>query len=731
MLLDSLLNIKGVGQNIEKNLTSLVGGNRIFDLLLHKPVRIEKINFQPRLFDVKNDELVVIKAKVESHHKPTKARAPYKVVCYTPTGFVTLVFFKIFPNQIKQMPIGQEIAIFGVLQKKSDENQISHPELIFDADKIDLMPRVKIIYPLKFPLSNKFLNSKIQQVLFDIDKNQQKIDQEKYEWIDNNLKKRKGWPNFLDSLQYLHFRNIPKWNFASKDDKLNNRDNDFNSIKIPGEFNKANERLSYDEFLAWQFSFMLAKKFNKNQKKKLELTKDLLKQFIDNLHFSLTNSQQKAIDEIAKEISSSKKMLRLLQGDVGSGKTLVAIASCLQVISAQKQSCVLCPTTVLAKQHFKYFKDFLSNLDIKIEVLTSSATKKQKSNIIKNLQGQNIDILIATHAVLEDDIKFKDLGLAIIDEQHRFGVVQRLKLVSKGRDVDTLLMSATPIPRSLMMSFYGDMDITILNEKPKNRQLITTSVISQSKSIEICDAIKRNIFEGKKVYWICPAIDSKSVKKPEDHFAKEVEVEDELENVTNKYNELSKIINKEYLAIIHGQMKEKEKEEVMNDFANCEGKAKLLIATTVIEVGIDVPDATIIVIENAERFGLAQLHQIRGRVGRSDKKSYCILLYGKKLGKSGIRRLSILKNSNDGFYIAEQDLKIRGSGDLIGTKQSGFPNFKIANLEDNYDLMQIANENAEFILRSDPDLSKDINKKYRYLIKLFGYDECLEMIKSG
>ena len=754
MLLDPLSKIKGVGQIIEQNLISLIGGNKIFDLLLHKPSKIEKISIQPRLFEVKNDQLIIIKAKVESHHKPSKPRIPYKVTCYTPTGFVNLVFFKIFPYQINQMPVGKEIAILGVFQKKSDENQITHPEAILPINEIDSLPKIKITYPLKYPLSNKLLNSKIKQVLEKIIKKNLEQDPNKYEWIDKNLKNKKKWPNFLDSLKAIHFFEYEslishhaaldansRWNTSEArshfDDKMNNS----NNLSFYHDlFAKASERLAYDELLAWQLSFILAKKHKKNIKQTQEFTKNLTQRnltqdFIKNLKFELTTAQTKAIAEIIAEINSSKKMLRLLQGDVGSGKTLVAISACLQAISLQKQCCVLCPTTVLTKQHFGYFKEFLANFSIKIDILTSSTTKKQKSNLVEKLQNKEIDILISTHAVLEDDVKFNDLGLAIIDEQHRFGVIQRLKLVNKGQNVDTLLMSATPIPRSLMMSFYGDMDITILNEKPKNRQEIATSIMSQAKSPEIYAAIKRNIAKGDKIYWICPAIDNQELKKPEDLFAPEnqatEQIENELENVTNKYNELKKVIDEKYLGIIHGQMKEKQKDKIMQDFADCNGQAKLLIATTVIEVGIDVPDATIIIIENAERFGLAQLHQIRGRVGRSDKKSFCILLYGKKLGQNGVKRLYTLKNSNDGFYIAEQDLKMRGSGDLIGTKQSGLPNFKIADLEINYDLMDIAHKNAQKILQEDPDLSKPQSNKYRYLIKLFSYDECLNLVHSG
>lgn len=722
MLIDKLSSIKGIGQTIEENLTSLIGGNRIFDLLIHKPTKVTKIAIQPRLFDIIDNELVIIKAKVESHQKPTSAKSPYKVICYTPTGFVNLTFFKIFPNQVKQMPLQQEVAILGVLQKKSGENYITHPDFIVPIDKIDSLPKLKITYPLKPPITNKFINSKIRNILQQIKEKTKNIDQEKYEWIDLAIKKQKKWPNFIDSFRSLHFFDDFESNkLLSDDEKFDN---------LQKNFHKAIERLSYDEFLAWHLSFALAKTNNKSLKKSRELKQDLVKQLIENLEFELTDAQKKSIKDINQEILSNKKMLRLLQGDVGSGKTIVAISACLQAIGTGKQCCILCPTTVLAKQHFKYFQRILQNLNIDIQILTSSTTKKQKINLVKNLQNQKTNILISTHAVLEDDVLFGDLGLAVIDEQHRFGVIQRLKLVSKGQDVDTLLMSATPIPRSLMMTFYGDIDITTIKEKPRNRKKIETAIISASKKLEIYDAIKRNLKEGNKIYWICPAIDNNKINNPEDLFAPEDE-NIELENVEAKYKELSQVIDPQQIAVIHGQMKDKEKDQVMQEFADPNGQTKLLIATTVIEVGIDVPDATIMIIDNAERFGLAQLHQIRGRVGRSEKQSYCLLLYGKKISQNGLQRLNILKNSNDGYYIAEEDLKIRGSGDLIGTRQSGLPDFKIADISLYLDLMQIAHQQALDIIKNDRDLSKKINNKYRYLMQLFGYDECLNLIHSG
>ena len=369
-------------------------------------------------------------------------------------------------------------------------------------------------------------------------------------------------------------------------------------------------------------------------------------------------------------------------------------------------------------------------------MLVGKQTKKQKAKILQELREGKIDILISTHAVLQDDVQFKNLALAVIDEQHRFGVMQRLKLVEKGDEVDVLLMSATPIPRSLMMSIYGDTDISILGEKPAGRKEISTLVMSENKKTDVFVAIKRALQKQEKIYWICPAIEESE--------------EVELVAAEEKYKELCEVFGEKTVALIHGKMKESEKEKVMESFArvntneksakvknvneedkNSAQRPQILVATTVIEVGIDVKDAAIIVIENAENFGLSQLHQLRGRVGRGEKQSYCILLYGKKYGAKGRERLGILKHSNDGFFIAEEDLKMRGGGELVGTKQSGVPEFKIADLVVDTDLLKIAHKNAQVVLHEDAQLQAPQSQKYRELLSLFDYDQCLKIVGGG
>ncbi len=714
ILLEPLKNLRQVGEVFAIHLSNLVGGNKFFNLLLHKPIRVEEISFCPRLFEVQNDELVIIKARIESYTKPSKPKQPHKIVCYTPSGFVNLIFFKVFPGQIERLKIGREVAILGTLQKLHTEYQIVHPLEIVDSKEIDNLPKVNVIYPLASIITQKFLRYRIQNIL-------KELSPQKEEWIDSNLLKKQGWNGFVESLKNLHY-------FVEKkpSNQTSIKENSISTDKIT---EIARQRLAYDELLAWQIAVLISKNKTNNQKKLLPLNNNLANEFLTSLPFEITNAQKSVASEVKKDICSDKKMLRLLQGDVGSGKTIIAIFACLLAKSQNKQSCVIVPISVLAKQHFSYFKKLLKNFDVKIELLTGATTKKQKEKILENLIKNKIDILISTHAAIEEDVTFKNLGLVVIDEQHRFGVMQRLKMVEKGNEVDVLLMSATPIPRSLMMALYGDMEISIINEKPQNRQAIETLVMSEKKTEEIHDSIKRTISRGEKVYWICPAIDKN--EEGEETENKLITNSKELVSAKKKYQELSKVFGNEIVSLLHGKLKESEKEKIMNDFAKVEGKSKILVATTVIEVGIDVSNATVIVIENSENFGLSQLHQLRGRVGRSEKKSYCILLYGERFGATAKKRLGILRNSNDGFIIAEEDLKIRGSGDLLGTKQSGFPEFKIANLELDSDLLKIAHKNAELILQKDLYLQNDESRKYRYLLKLFNYDECLRLVSSG
>lgn len=697
-LLKPLTSLPKIGENLAKYLTKLIGGNKVFDLLLHKPTRIEKIKILPKFSEISHEELVVIRGRIEAHQKPANNRQPFKIICYCPDGYFTLTFFKIFPSQLAKLTINNEIAVLGFFEKAFGENQITHPIAFLPALEIHKFPRFYATYPLCAGITNRIISHKIQQVL-------SRCKSDLPEWIDGHLLQKQKWPDFYQSLNKIH---LPE----TEEDLINQ-----------GQFSR---RLAFDELLAWQIAMIIAKnnkvaftiKDNNLVKfKNVSADKLLADNFLKILPFALTKAQIAAINQIALEISSPKKMLRLLQGDVGSGKTAIAIHACLKSIEFGRQTVVIAPTTVLAKQHFIYFSQFLANSKVRLAILTSATTAKLRKSILAELAAGKIDILISTHAVLEPDVIFKNLGFAVIDEQHRFGVLQRIRLIEKGQQVDVLLMSATPIPRSLMMGLYGDIDISILNEKPKNRLPITTSILSQKKSAELFESLKKVIVREEKVFWICPAID----ENPDLG----------LISVFEKFAELQAIFGAEKIVLLHGKMKESEKEKVMRDFADEASESKIMVATTVIEVGIDIPSATVIVIDNAENFGLAQLHQLRGRVGRSGKQSFCVLLYGEKFGANAKQRLGILKASNDGFFIAEEDLKLRGSGEFVGTKQSGFPEFRIANLATDSDLVLIANKQAKIVLNSDENLTKPASQKYRYLLRLFGYEDCLRMMAGG
>ncbi len=777
-LFSPITKLPGIGEANSKYLQRLIGGNRIIDLLFHFPTSNEPIKILPAIHQIENGELVIISGKIEAHFPPGNSRQPFKINCYNKTGYFSLIFFKIFPGQLEKLKIGSEIAVLGYFEKALGASQITHPQQIFELQQVrtcsksrfnepeiqdsreslrkpikttvpqgstenaaemavegrdniqflrDFAP-YRMIYPLCAGITNRFLTYKIQQALAVL----VKIPNQNFEWQETELISKYSWPSFSQALLLIH------------------KPADFNDLKRQNSF----RRLACDELLAWQIAMRIIK--NKNQftesasHNKIfdESDKNLVASFLKNLPFTPTTEQQKAILEINQEIASTSKMLRLLQGDVGSGKTLVAIAACLKATEFGRQAVVIVPTTVLAKQHFSYFKKFLVDFDLKLALLTSETTKTQRKSLFANLASGQTNILIATHAVLEPDVLFKSLGLAVIDEQHRFGVMQRLRLVEKGKMVDVLLMSATPIPRSLMMALYGDMQVSILAQKPQNRLPIKTTIMAQKRFEELFFAFEKIIKKGEKIFWICPAIEEQELaeelpseenflsKKPKNKESKENNIE--LMPVLKRFEQLKAVFGESAVGLLHGKMKEKQKDEVMQKFAQTslenDLELKILVATTVIEVGIDVPSATVIVVDNAENFGLAQLHQLRGRVGRSDKESFCILLYGQKYSANARKRLDILRQSNDGFFIAEEDLKMRGSGELAGTKQSGFPEFHFADLSRDSDLLTYSNQKAQKTVGNQENSRQAgfvLEENYRYLLRIFGYEDCLKITSGG
>ena len=687
-ILSPLSCLKGYGEKtieIYKKLLSpkrLLDGNKelkIIDLLYHKP---EKILFRKEVFDltsVQDGELITVKVKVDNYEAPSHRSQPHRIRCFNDTGFITIIYFKTFPDFIpKNFVEGGWVVISGKAERFNNELQITHPDYVNNYD----IPKFEQIYPLTTGLSNRVLRRSIQIALSKLSNLP--------EWLDNNFLFQHQWKSWKDSLLAMHN--------AKNDNELSN-----NSPYI--------ERLAFDELLANQIALGLMREKLKNKSDKeilINKNKNLKEYFLNKLPFELTNDQTNVINEIENDIYSNKRMMRLLQGDVGSGKTVVAFLSMLPFIENKKQVAFMVPTSILATQHYEWIKNLCdNNSNINVAILTGKIKGKKREKILNDLKDGKIDILVGTHAIFQDKVEFNNLSYVIIDEQHRFGVSQRLTLIEKGNSVDTLIMTATPIPRTLSLTIYGDMDVSSIKEKPKNRKQIITSSLNKEKFGDLINHISAKLKDGEKIYWICPLIE-------------------EAENLPatplfQRYEEFQKFFKKEEIGFIHGKLTEDEKDKIMEDFGNINGKVKILIATTVIEVGIDVPDATIIIIESPERFGLSQMHQLRGRVGRGSKQSYCVLFYEKPT-QNLIKRMNILKDSCDGFFIAEEDLKLRGSGEVLGLKQSGFSEYLIADLSSHYNLLIEASKMARHIVKNKEYLKRN---EIKILLEMFGYNDCL------
>ena len=495
--------------------------------------------------------------------------------------------------------------------------------------------------------------------------------------------------------------------YILKEYKLENENKANYDIHFPKDFEdfkKARRRLVFEELLSTQLALLQLKNNNLTDKKGIKFNKNVkMSDVINTLPFKLTKAQLKVLQEIDENMESEKSMNRLLQGDVGSGKTVVAMITAYKAVKSGYQAAILAPTAILATQHMANFEKMLSQFDIKCELLISGISKKNKEDILERLKNGEIDILIGTHAMLEENVEFKNLGLVVTDEQHRFGVKQRTKIVQKGQNPDVLVMSATPIPRTLALILYGDLDISIIDELPPNRKTIETFAVTNRMEEKINNFIKKQVDEGRQAYIVCPLVEE-SEEEDKDLKAVETLYEKCKEETFSNYR----------VEYIHGKMRPKEKDEIMERFKNKE--IDILISTTVIEVGVDVPNANIMVIENAERFGLAQLHQLRGRVGRGEYKSYCVLKYKGK-GQNTKERMKIMCETNDGFLISQKDLELRGSGDFFGTMQHGIPDFKIANLFTDMDILKLAQEAATKIVSQDPKLEKEENRLLKLSVK--------------
>ena len=670
--------LRGIGDKTLKNYTRLLSKKRILkeentkvlDLLFHLPEKILQRKIVNSIKDIQEGDYIVAKVQVVTLNPPENPRQPYTITCYLGNNFVNIVYYKYFENYINnKFKVGEEVFVSGKVTMYNSQVQIIHPDYI--SNNLEDIPIYENIYPLTPGITNKEIYKNIDVIL----KNCPNLP----EWLDKSI--FNGWDSWLNSLKELH---KPKSFFDVKNNKYRNR-------------------LVFDELLAQQLALSLVKKTREYKERLQNKSKNLKNKFLKEfLPFKSTNDQEKVIKEIEEDTFSDCKMMRLLQGDVGSGKTIVAFITMLNYIDNNKQCVLMVPTSILANQHFENISKFCSDLNLKVELLTGKVKGKKRKEVLENLKNGSINILVGTHALIEDNVEFNNLGYVVIDEQHRFGVEQRLTLTNKNKNADILAMSATPIPRTLALTIYNDMSLSIIEEKPKNRKEIVTSVIEMSKYTDLLEKIKQK--NEEKIYWICPLVEENE--------------ESDLTDVKNKYNEFCAIFGEEKVSFIHGKMKNKD--DVMEDFCNNKER-KILIATTVIEVGVDVRDATIIVIEHPERFGLSQLHQLRGRVGRGDKQSYCILLYDKnKVGVNTIKRLNIMRSSNNGFTIAEQDLKIRGIGEVLGLKQSGQQDYLMADLNTDFALFEKAIYTAQNVIKN-----KQLNR-YMLLLYLFGYVDLLD-----
>ncbi len=690
-LFASLRTLTGVGPKLEKLYEHLLGHEpaRVIDLLFHLPSGVIDRRSRPKLRDVKPGEVVTVAVTVDKHRPgpPHRSRAPYRIYAHDDTGDITLTYFHARKDYLeKLLPEGELRYVSGTAEFYDGMLQMTHPDRVVDEAGFANVPLVEPVYPLTEGLALGNVRRAMDSALTHL--------RELPEWQDEAWLSREQLPPFAAALRLLH------------------------RPEHPGDVEPQNHawtRLAYDELLAGQLALALVRAHMRRQAGRGSASEGRLRgRILKALPYSLTPSQQRAVDDIVSDLAKPQRMLRLLQGDVGSGKTVVALLAAASVIEAGRQAALMAPTEILARQHHNTIAPLAKAAELRVAILTGRERGKERSEILDRLAIGDIDLLIGTHALFQEEVTFRDLALAIVDEQHRFGVHQRLALAQKGDRVDVLVLTATPIPRTLVLTYFGDMDISELREKPAGRLPIDTRTIPLSRLEEVEEAVGRALDEGQRVYWVCPLVDESE--------------KIDLAAAEARYEELRKKFG-DRADLVHGKMRGAEKDKAMERFAS--GETRLLVATTVIEVGVDVPEATVMVIEHAERFGLAQLHQLRGRIGRGPRHSTCLLLYRAPLGETAKARLAILRETEDGFRIAEEDLRLRGEGDLLGTRQSGMPGFRLARVEFHGKYLGAARDDAALILQRDPTLTGERGKALRDLLYLFEKDEAIRLIRAG
>lgn len=686
-LFAALETLPGVGPKIAKALEGMdIAHPR--DLVFTLPVSGIDRRFRATLNGLPLPCTVTTEVLVE-RHIPARAKGrPYRIDVEDAELPFSLVYFHASPAWLQRtFPVGERRLVSGKAELFDGIAQMVHPDYVERVEAASNIPVFEAVYPLTKGVTLKKMTQAAAGAVARAP--------ELAEWIDPALKAREGWPDWQAAVAAAH--------------------NPESSADISSTA-PARQRLAYDELFAHQIMLaMLRARRRKRAGRVTEATGRLQSKVLEALPYTPTGAQERAIREVTADLASPERMNRLLQGDVGAGKTLVALMSLLAAVEAGGQGVMMAPTEILARQHLQGLRPLAEAAGVVLELLTGRDKGKEREAKLTALKNGDIHILVGTHAVFQEDVAFADLRLAVIDEQHRFGVAQRMKLGQKGERVDVLVMTATPIPRSLSLAQYGDMDVSVLDEKPPGRTPVTTALVAAEKMDQVVERLRAAVAEGRQAYWVCPLVDESEVS------AKTA--------AESRFKRLRAALGEGVVGLVHGQLAPRDKDAAMGAFVA--GETKVLVATTVIEVGVDVPNASIMVIEGAESFGLAQLHQLRGRVGRGAESSTCLLLYQSPLSESGQKRLQIMRETEDGFRIAEEDLAMRGAGDVLGTAQSGLPRFRVADLERQTGLMELARDDARTLISTDPDLASKRGEAARLLLWLMEQDQAIQMISVG
>ena len=686
-LFGDLNNLSGIGPKTVINLKNL-SIEKPRDFLFNLPFSVLDRLPVSSIRGVPASKIVTVEVLVKAHKIGRSRASAHRVTVQDTEVSFQLVFFNARKEYLESLlPVGERRIISGKLEFYDNIPQIVHPHHVKKINDEKAIVRFEPVYPLTSGVSQKLMFGTINVLLEKLPK--------LGEWIDHELLKIKGWPSWHDALKSAH---CP----VSADGASNT--------------NPARLRLAFDELFSHQLSLSIARNKIKRSKGRANISTGIFQtKVLNNLPFKFTEDQKLSIRDILDDLKKPERMNRLLQGDVGSGKTIVAFIGLIAAVEAGGQGAIMAPTEILARQHFETLLPLAKRAGISLGLLTGRDKGKSRKNKLADLKEGETNVIIGTHALFQADVVFQDLRFAVVDEQHRFGVNQRLELGKKGSVVDLLIMTATPIPRSLALAQYGDMDISIIKQKPPGRKPINTALISDVRIDEVVDKLKKSIAKGAQAYWVCPLIEESEVL----HYTA----------AERRFEQLRAKLGEGVVELVHGKMSSETKDKIMDRFVS--GNIKLLVATTVIEVGVNVPSANIMVVENAEKFGLAQLHQLRGRVGRGSNQSTCLLLYKEPLNTSSRKRLSILRETEDGFKISEVDLNLRGSGDAIGTAQSGLPRFRMANIDIIEMLMETAHQQARYLLAKDPNLETPQGKAARNLLWLMDQDKSIQLITVG